>query len=98
MNTQSIGFIGGGRVTGFMLQTFVQKLRELAVRFGMDDDEAKRVIAAMMQGAVATLFDSGMQPGAVMDLVPVRPLADRETELAAAYDDKLTAIFEKIRP
>lgn len=98
MNTQSIGFIGGGRVTRFMLQTFVQKLRELAVRFGMDDEEAKRVIAAMMQGAIATLFDSGMQPGAVMDLVPVRPLAEREAELAAAYDDKLTAIFEKIRP
>ena len=98
MNTQSIGFIGGGRVTGFMLQAFVQKLRELAVRFGMDDDEAKRVIAAMLQGAVATLFDSGMQPGAVMDLVPVRPLADREAELVAAYEEKLSAIFDKIRP
>ena len=38
----------------------IQKLKELAISFGMDEDEAQSVIAEMLNGTSETLFNSGM--------------------------------------
>ncbi len=52
----------------------------------------------MMDGAVATLLDSGLQPREVVDLIPVKPLAEVEPAVTAAYHTALPALYAKIRP
>ena len=52
----------------------------------------------MLEGALATLLQSGLPPAAVMDLIPVRPLQAIEESVTAAYDTALPALFAKIRP
>jgi pyrroline-5-carboxylate reductase len=42
--------------------------------------------------------DAGLDAAQVMDLIPVKPLADVEPTLLEAYRTKLKAIFEKIKP
>jgi pyrroline-5-carboxylate reductase len=76
----------------------MQKLKELAVSFGMDEKEAQTAITQMLWGSTETLFKSGLPYNEVADLVPVRPFAEVEESIKGYYDQYLTAIFNKIKP
>ena len=83
MNNPSIGFIGGGRVARIFLAGWTR---------------AQKLPVRMVCGAARTLVDSGLSPAAVMDLVPVKPLADMEPQVLEFYRTRLPALFQKIRP
>ncbi len=76
----------------------LNKLKELAVGFGMDEKEAETAITEMLSGTANTLFDSGLPYNEVADLVPVRPMAEVEETIKGYYDQYLTGIFNKIKP
>jgi len=73
-------------------------LKDLAVEFGLEDKEAEETIELMLLGAAQTLFHSGETPDMVMDLVPTKPMGEYEAETTARYDEKLRAIYAKIKP
>ena len=75
-----------------------QALREIAAGMGLPPQAADAALRSTMTGAVATLLDSGLAPAAVIDLVPVKPLAAAEAAIEAAYRDALPALYAKIRP
>jgi len=76
----------------------LQQLKTLGVTFGLSEADAAMTLSNMVQGAASTLFESGMTPTEVMDLVPVKPLGEHEEMIKALYNEKLTAIFNKIKP
>lgn len=76
----------------------IQHLKELAMQFGLEEKEAEDTIELMLHGAAQTLFHSGETPEAVMDLVPAKPMCEYEAETTARYDEKLRAIYAKIKP
>lgn len=76
----------------------LQALREVAAGFGLADEEIAPALRRMVCGATRTLLESGLAPAEVMDLVPVRPLAEMEAAVAEMYRTKLPAIHQKIRP
>ena len=75
-----------------------QALRDAAGQFGLSPDTADHALRQMLEGALATLLDSGLPPEAVMDLIPVRPLESIEANVTTAYANALPALFAKIRP
>jgi pyrroline-5-carboxylate reductase len=74
------------------------ELTGLAQSFGLSRAEAIAAVRQMVDGAAATLVDSGLPADEVLDLVPVRPLSEYDATFREAYRTKLTAIMEKIRP
>jgi len=42
--------------------------------------------------------DLDLQPDEVMDLIPVKPIIEHEAQIKAICNDKLIALFEKIKP
>jgi pyrroline-5-carboxylate reductase len=74
-----------------------QTLRELAASFGLSSTEADRALRAMLDGAVRTFFDAGLTAGQVMDLVPIRPLAEAEQQILQAYQDVLPRLHAKLK-
>jgi pyrroline-5-carboxylate reductase len=76
----------------------IQKLKELAISFGMDEAEAQSVIAEMLDGTSETLFNSRLTYAEVVDLVPVKPLLEVESTISGFYDQYLTVLFNKIKP
>ena len=76
----------------------MQALRELAVSFGLTAAEADSGLKRMVCGAARTLVDSGLTPAEVMDLVPVKPLAEMEPQVLELYRTRLPALFQKIKP
>ena len=71
-------------------------LRELAESFGLPAADADRALRAMLDGAVRTFFDAGLTPEQVLDLVPVKPLAEREGQILQAYREVLPALHAKL--
>ena len=78
----------------FQLET----LRELGREFGLTDDDLQPALKRMVCGAARTLLGSGLTPAQVMDLIPVKPLAEDEAAIKQAYQTRLPALFAKIKP
>jgi pyrroline-5-carboxylate reductase len=76
----------------------LQALREVVAGFGLSDAEIVPALKRMVCGAARTLLESGLTPAEVMDLIPVKPLAEMEPQVAEMYRTRLAAIHQKIKP
>jgi len=74
------------------------KLIELAMNFGMDEKEAVDAVKNMLKATTDTMFISGLDKTGVIDLIPVKPIGEHEAEILKIYDEKLTGLFQKIKP
>jgi pyrroline-5-carboxylate reductase len=74
-----------------------QTLREIAGSFGLAPAEADRALRAMLDGAVRTFFDAGLTAEQVLDLVPVKPLAEAEPQIRQAYLEVLPRLCAKLK-
>jgi pyrroline-5-carboxylate reductase len=52
----------------------------------------------MVCGAARTLLESGLTSAEVMDLIPVKPLAEMEPQVAEMYRTRLPGLYQKIKP
>lgn len=73
------------------------ELNELAKSFGLSEKEAAKAISKMTKGAVKALFDSGLRPEEVADLVPVKLIGEEEQGIRDIYRSKLTALYGKLK-
>jgi len=73
------------------------ELYELAKSFGLSEKESAKAISKMTKGAVKALFDSGLRPEEVADLVPVKPIGEEEEGIRNIYRSKLTALYGKLK-
>ena len=76
----------------------LQALREVAAGFGLSDAEIAPALKRMVCGAARTLLESGLTPAEVMDLIPVKPLAEMEAQVSEMYRTRLPGMFQKIKP
>lgn len=76
----------------------LQALREVAAGFGLSEGEVTPALKRMVCGAARTLFDSGLTPAEVMDLIPIKPLAEMEPQVTDLYRTRLPALHQKIKP
>jgi pyrroline-5-carboxylate reductase len=72
-------------------------LAELGESFGLNESSVREAIAKMMSGAVDTMFASSLKPEEVMDLVPVKPLAEEEESIKTMYRTRLSSLFDKLK-
>jgi pyrroline-5-carboxylate reductase len=76
----------------------LQALREVAAGFGLSDTDIVPALKRMVCGAARTLLESGLTPGEVMDLIPVKPLAEMEAQVGEMYRTRLPGLYQKIKP
>ena len=74
-----------------------QGLREIAEGLGLAQGDADRALRAMLDGSIRTFFDSGLGAAQVLDLVPVKPLAEAEPQILQAYRDALPRLHAKLK-
>lgn len=75
-----------------------QALREIGVQMGIAHPDTDRALRAMLDGTLRTLLDAGLPPAEVMDLIPVKPMAEVESGVDSAYRALLPALHAKIQP
>ena len=108
MSNKAVGFIGGGRVTRIFLEGWT-RVKALPDKLVVSDCNAETLaklkerfpkIEAVSgnSGAARTLLESGLTPAEVMDLIPVKPLADMEPQGSEMYRTRLPGLYQKIKP
>jgi pyrroline-5-carboxylate reductase len=81
--------------TYFWFQLY--ELSGLAKSFGLDDNDIKEGIKAMMNGTVKTMYESGLSNNEVFDLIPVKPIGNEEENIKNIYKTTLTGLFGKLK-
>ncbi len=76
----------------------LQQLKELGLSYGLSESEANESITAMLWGTTETLFNSGLDYEKVVDLVPVKPMAEHEVAVKEFFKTSLNNIYQKIKP
>ena len=73
------------------------QLVDLGCEFGMTREAALQAVTAMAAGAARTMTEAHLSPEAVMDLIPVKPLAPIEPTVKASYASVLSALHAKLK-
>ena len=68
----------------------------MAQSFGLGTDEAVAAMRSMLHGAVDTLFAGSLSAQRVMDLVPIRPMAEEEGLISELISGKLATIYGRL--
>jgi pyrroline-5-carboxylate reductase len=76
----------------------LQQLKELGLSYGLSENEANETISAMLWGTTETLFNSGLNYEKVIDLVPIKPMAEHENTVKEYYKTCLNGLYQKIKP
>ena len=74
-----------------------EELARMGGSFGIEPDEARKAISQMIEGAAKTLFHSNLTAAEVMDLIPVRPLAEDEEKIREVFRSRLETLYSKLR-
>lgn len=82
--------------TYFWPQLF--ELRSFLRETGLPDNAIRVALGEMLQGALSVMFESGLSEEQIMDLIPVKPLADIEPSLRESYHTRLREFLVKLRP
>jgi pyrroline-5-carboxylate reductase len=75
----------------------LEELKRLGIEFGLPEPEAAGAVSAMAEGALHTLFKSGLRADEVMDLIPVRPLASCEEAIRNMYRQALEPLYARLK-
>jgi pyrroline-5-carboxylate reductase len=74
------------------------ELETIGTQFGLSNAECRESIYETMNAALNTMYRSGMKPEEVMDLIPVKPIADSADQIKNIYQEKLIGLYGKIKP
>lgn len=74
----------------------IDALRQQAEGFGLSAEAARETLRAVLHGAVDTLLASDLPAARVMDLVPVRPMAESEAAIIEMQRKGVGAIHAKL--
>jgi len=72
------------------------ELLSLAESFGLGSEEAKEGLKKMLCGSIHTLLESGLSTEEVLDLIPVKPLAESEPFIKEVYHQKLVSLYSRL--
>lgn len=74
------------------------ELEKVGGQMGLSETECKEAIYETLNAALNTMYHSGMNPEEVMDLIPVKPIADSADQIKGIYQEKLMGLYQKIKP
>ena len=75
-----------------------KELAEIGQKIGLNEKESKNSIHETLIASLNLMYNSGLTPAAVIDLIPVKPIGEHESQIAEIYKTKLIGLFEKIKP
>jgi pyrroline-5-carboxylate reductase len=92
----------GYAIMSAMLPTYFwfqwKELQSIGILTGLDEKECKESIHKTLIASLNLMYQSGLSADEVMDLIPVKPIAEYESQIRDCFKSKLLPLFEKIKP
>jgi len=89
-------------IVSAMLPTYFwfqwEEMKKIGSLTGMDESETNTAIYETLAASLNLMFTSGLTYAEVVDLIPVKPIAEHEEQIKQIYQTKLMGLFEKIKP
>jgi len=74
------------------------ELVKIGQEIGLNEQECKESINDTIIASLNLMYNSGLSANEVMDLIPVKPIGEYESQISGIYRTKLLGLFEKIKP
>jgi len=74
------------------------ELAAIGMKIGLTEKEARDSINDTLVASLNLMYKSGLTAQEVIDLIPVKPIGEHESQIAEIYNNKLIGLFEKIKP
>jgi len=92
----------GFAIMSAMLPTYFwfqwKELQAIGMQIGLNEKECSDSIQETLKASLNLMYKSGLTVNEVMDLIPVKPIAENETQIKDCFKNKLLPLFEKIKP
>jgi pyrroline-5-carboxylate reductase len=75
-----------------------KELAEIGQKIGLSEKESKESIFNTLIASLNLLYKSDLKPEEVIDLIPVKPIGEHESQITEIYKTKLIGLYEKIKP
>lgn len=89
-------------IVSAMLPTYFwfqwMEMEKIGQKIGLSRNESKETVHDTLVASLALMYESGLAPEEVLDLIPVKPIAEKEPFIKEIFNDKLISLFEKIKP
>jgi pyrroline-5-carboxylate reductase len=89
-------------IVSAMLPTYFwfqyKEMEKLGVEMGLEQKESRSTIHQTLQAALNLLYKSELTSEEVIDLIPIKPIGENESEIKEILNTKLTGLFNKIKP
>jgi pyrroline-5-carboxylate reductase len=73
-------------------------LEDIGVKTGLTKPESEAAVHQTLLAALNLMYDSELTPEEVIDLIPVKPIGEHESQIAEIYKTRLLGLFEKLKP
>ncbi len=75
-----------------------KEMETIALKTGLTAAEAEKTVSSTLKKALKLYYESDLTPEQVMDLIPVKPIGEHESNIQEIFHTKLLGLFEKIKP
>jgi pyrroline-5-carboxylate reductase len=73
-------------------------MEEIGIKTGLTESESEEAVHQTLLAAINLMYTSELKPEEVIDLIPVKPIGELESQIVEIYKTRLLGLFEKIRP
>ncbi|MBI5010536.1 MAG: NAD(P)-binding domain-containing protein [Bacteroidia bacterium] len=73
-------------------------LEEIGIITGLSKAESEDAVHQTLLAAINLMYTSELKPEEVIDLIPVKPVGENESQITEIYKTRLLGLFEKIKP
>lgn len=74
------------------------EMQKLGVQMGLNEKESTKTVHQTLLAAIDLFYNSGLNNNDVIDLIPLKPIGEHETQISDIYQTKLMGLFNKIKP
>lgn len=75
-----------------------QEMEKIGEKIGLNSRETKDAIRETLLAATQLFYNPDLTHEEVIDLIPVKPVAEHEQAIRDCFNSKLLSLFEKIKP
>lgn len=92
----------GYAILSAMLPTYFwfqwNELVKLGTQMELTEEESKASVHKSLVAAIDLMFQSKLSYEQVIDLIPVKPIGEHESQITEIFQSKLLGLFQKIKP